>query len=409
MNFDDKYEDINSSSENDKPLRFSSSNTNNRSQPLEPSYLMLEDDFHEQQNNNHEENRPMGNKTKGSVSLNSFINRAEKQKAKTKLIAFNIVVSTLLILSLLSTVAMGAIAYYTGGGLYQNITTDKDQLGITQEVLDTLPKGVINIALFGIDTRSKETENRTKPLSGRSDTMIILSVDCDNNTAKMVSLMRDSWVDVDGKMRKINSAYARGGPELAIKTLNKNFGLNITDYVSVSIHQLWKVIDIVCNAEGSKIKINVTEAERVHMNKLIESENFGVNPLDKSGYVELDGGQAMVYSRIRKIDGDNVRVMRQQKILNNLFEKGKNIPLSKYPDLLKELMKNIETSLSYDEIFKFAPLISGGSLSLDSASIPNDEVKATGKIFEDTGGAWVWKFDIYEAKAFIYKYLYGIE
>ncbi len=384
MDFNDKFEDISSSSKNDEPQRYTPTS-------------------------NQKEEVPMNNKKDDVVFLNSFTNKADRQKAKTKLVAFNIVVSTLLILSIISTFAMGVLAYYTGGGLYQNITTDKDKLGITQEVLDTLPKGVINIALFGIDTRSKETENRKKPISGRSDTMIILSFDSEKNTVKMVSLLRDSWVNVDGKMRKINSAYARGGPELAIKTINQNFGLNITDYVSVSIHQLWKVIDLVCEAEGSNIKIHVTEAERTNMNLLAKKEGFGVNQLEKSGYVELDGGQAMLYARLRKMDGDNIRVLRQQKILNCLFEKGKNIPLSKYPDLLKEIIKNIETSLSYDEIIKFAPLISGGKLSLESESVPNNEVKATGKIFEDTGGAWVWKFDITEAKAYIYKYLYGIE
>lgn len=384
MDFNDKFEDISSSSKNDEPQRYTPTS-------------------------NQKEEVPMNNKKDDVVFLNSFTNKAARQKAKTKLVAFNIVVSTLLILSIISTFAMGVLAYYTGGGLYQNITTDKDKLGITQEVLDTLPKGVINIALFGIDTRSKETENRKKPISGRSDTMIILSFDSEKNTVKMVSLLRDSWVNVDGKMRKINSAYARGGPELAIKTINQNFGLNITDYVSVSIHQLWKVIDLVCEAEGSNIKIHVTEAERTNMNLLAKKEGFGVNQLEKSGYVELDGGQAMLYARLRKMDGDNIRVLRQQKILNCLFEKGKNIPLSKYPDLLKEIIKNIETSLSYDEIIKFAPLISGGKLSLESESVPNNEVKATGKIFEDTGGAWVWKFDITEAKAYIYKYLYGIE
>lgn len=409
MNFDDRFEDINSSSKDDNPLRFSAPKTNEENEAYDFSmFLPGGDSSHK--DDVVTEGEPIVSPTKSNVvSLNRYAKDSARQKAKVKLMAFNIVVSTLLILSMLSTFAMGVVAYYTGGGLYQKITTDKEELGITQEAIDNLPKGVINIALFGVDSRSKVTENRTKPLSGRSDTIIILSVDRDNNTVKMVSIMRDSWVDVDGKMRKINTAYARGGPQLAIKTLNQNFGLNITDYVAVSIHQLWKVIDLVCDVEGSKIKIHITEREREHLNLISEREGLGVAELKKSGYVELDGGQAMVYARIRKIDGDNVRVMRQQKILNCLFEKAKNIPLSKYPDLLKEVIKNVETSLSYDEIFKFAPLLAGGSLSLDSVSLPNDEVKGTGKIFEDTGGAWVWKFDLYEAKAFIYKYLYGIE
>jgi LCP family protein required for cell wall assembly len=225
--------------------------------------------------------------------------------------------------------------------------------------------------------------------------------------------LRDSWVEVDAKgksmMRKINTAYSLGGAECAIKTINTNFNLNITDYVAVSLHQLWKVIDLVCEAEGSGIKIQITEAERKQLNYLADSEGFGVKHVKKAGEVELDGGQAMTYSRIRKIDSDGVRAMRQQKVLNCLFEKAKSIPLSKYPGLLKEVMKNVETSLSYDEIFKFAPLLAGGSLSLESKTIPNDDVVAEGKIFSDTRGAWVWKYDLDEATRYIYKFLYNID
>lgn len=346
-------------------------------------------------------------KIEKGVSLNRYTRTQAKRKAKTKLIAFNIVVSTLLVLSIFSTFVMGVVAYYTGDGSYQQITQDKTQLGINEEA-KKLPKEVVNIALFGLDSRSKVTENRKKPLSGLADTVIILSVDLEHNTVKMVSVLRDSWVDVDGTMRKINAAYAYGGAPLAIKTLNYNFGLNITDYVSVSLHQLWKVVDLVCEAEGSKIQIRITEAERKQLNYLANSEGFGVNKLDKAGLVELDGGQAMTYARIRKIDGDGVRALRQQKILNCLFEKAKAIPLTKYPALLKEVMKNVETSLSYDEIFKFAPLLAGGSLSLESKTIPGDTIHAEGKIFSDTRGAWVWKYDLDEAKKYIHEYLYGI-
>ncbi len=356
-------------------------------------------------NNEYEDIRSSSGNSQKGVPLRKYA--TIKRKVKTRLIIFNIAVSTVLILSIICTFAMGVVAYYTGDGAYQHITQDHAELGITEEA-KKLPKEVINVALFGLDSRSKVTENRKKPLSGLADTVIILSVDLENNTVKMVSVLRDSWVDVDGTMRKLNTAYARGGAPLAIKTLNYNFGLNITDYVSVSLHQLWRVIDLVCEAEGSKIQIRITEAERKQLNYLANSEGFGVNKLDKSGLVELDGGQAMTYARIRKIDGDGVRALRQQKILNCLFEKAKAIPLPKYPALLKNVMKNVETSLSYDEIFKFAPLIAGGSLSLNSQTIPGDDIPAEGKIFSDTRGAWVWKYDLQKAKKYIHEYLYGI-
>lgn len=419
---DNDFEDISSSSEGNKPIKLPKPENEDTEAVTEPEHNPFDDDIIYSNRNgtaSSEQNVPLSeafllkdendmptpNKKQSAVKLYSA---QKKRKMKNRLIAFNIVTSTVLVLSILTTFVMGTLAYYTGGGTYQEITKNESDLGITEEA-QKLPKEVINIALFGLDSRSKKVENRKEPLKGLADTVIILSVDQENNTVKMISVLRDSWVDVDGKMRKINTAYAYGGAELAIKTINQNFHLNITDYVSVSLHQLWKVIDLVCEVEGSGIKIHVTEAERKQLNYLADSEGFGVKHLKKSGYVELDGGQAMTYSRIRKIDSDGVRAMRQQKILNCLFEKAKAIPLSKYPGLLKEVMKNVETSLSYDEIFKFAPLLAGGSLSLESKTIPNDDVVAEGKIFSDTRGAWVWKYDLDEATEYIYKFLYNIE
>ena len=426
MNFRDEFEDISSSTPGSKPLRFTADND-------EPdlmkngSDMFSEDIIYSNRNdtslsdnvplneaflNVGEEEMPTQRKSGYKKSARGSVSAKNQKKLKNRIIAFNIVVSTVLVISLLSTFVMGVLAYYTGGGTYQNITKDKSELGINEQA-QQLPEEVINIALFGLDSRSKDVENRNKPLTGRADTIIVLSVDQKNNTVKMVSVLRDSWVEVENKgeskMRKINAAYALGGPECAIKTINANFNLNITDYVAVSLYQLWKVIDLVCEAEGSGIKIKITEAERKQLNHLADAEGFGVKHVENAGEVELDGGQAMTYSRIRKIDNDSVRSMRQQKVLNCLFEKAKNIPISKYPGLLKEVLKNIETSLSYDKIFKFAPLLAGGSLSLESKTLPNDEVVAEGKIFSDTRGAWVWKYDLNEATRYIYKFLYNID
>ncbi len=427
MTFRNEFEDISSSTPGNKPLRYTADEKKESASKQSESDLFTDDIIYSNSNGTldsdnvplseaflleGDEEMPTRRDTASLKSAHGSNHNKNKAKMKTRLVAFNIIVSTVLVLSLLSTFVMGAVAYYTGGGTYQEITKNDSELGITEQA-QKLPKEVINIALFGLDSRSKKVENRKEPLKGLADTVIILSVDQENNTVKMISILRDSWVEVENKgtsmMRKINTAYALGGAECAIKTINTNFNLNITDYVSVSLHQLWKVIDLVCEAEGSGIKIQITEAERKQLNYLADSEGFGVKHVKKAGEVELDGGQAMTYSRIRKIDSDGVRAMRQQKVLNCLFEKAKSISLSKYPGLLKEVMKNVETSLSYDEIFKFAPLLAGGSLSLESKTIPNDDVVAEGKIFSDTRGAWVWKYDLDEATRYIYKFLYNID
>lgn len=338
-------------------------------------------------------------------SLNAYSSK-NKKRIKRNIKIFNIITSTVLVLSIIFTGVLGAIAYYTGDMKIGELSDDHDDIGISTEAAQ-LPKGIINIALFGIDSRSRDAENRTTALAGRSDTIIVLSLNTYDNTIKMTSILRDSWVHIDGGKKynsynKINAAYSIGGPQLAVKTINTLFGLNITDYVSISLYQLWAVIDIM-----GGIDINITEAERKELNRLSSHEGFNVDKLYETGLVHLNGGQAMIYSRIRKIDSEGNRALRQQKVLNCLFEKVKTLKTTQYPALLKSVLAYVETSLSYDEIFNFSPMLTKGSIKLQSTSIPGNEVVAVGGVFDDTRGGWVWKYDMDEAKEYIHKWIYG--
>ena len=342
---------------------------------------------------------------RGERSLNSFSKKSKKRKSNQKIKMFNILVSTLLVLSLICTGVLGVAAYYLGDMSQVYIPDNHEELGIDKDLIADLPKGITNIALFGLDSRSRVTDDRTKAMKGLSDSIIILSVNTNNNTVKLTSILRDSYVPVDGHgTRKITEAYSLGGAALALKTLNKNFGLNITDYVSVSLFQLWKVIDFL-----GGIDIQITEAERRELNALSNSEGFGVKKVPEAGYVHLDGGQAMIYARIRKIDGENFRALRQQKVLTCLFEKAKKLSITKYPALLKSIMQHVETSLSYSEIIEFAPMLANSDLTLQKTSVPGDEVIAEGGIFPDTHGSWVWKYDLKEATNYIRKWIYNID
>ncbi|MBE6798204.1 MAG: LytR family transcriptional regulator [Ruminococcaceae bacterium] len=338
--------------------------------------------------------------TKNASKRKSYL---KNKKIRQRIRVFNILTSFVLIVCIIITAAMGVLIYYTGDLNIGSINSGN--LGISAEAAK-LPKGVTNIALFGIDSRSRDAQNRTEALSGRSDTVIVLSINTIDGTVKLTSLLRDSWVYIDGGKKfkgydKLNAAYSHGGPELAIKTINSQFGLNISDYVALSLLQLQEVIDIM-----GGIDIHITEAERVALNGLANSEGYNVKPLYQTGYVHLDGGQAMMYSRIRKIDSEGNRALRQQKVLSCLFEKAKKLPISQYPGVLKEMLQYVETSLSYDEIFGFSPILSKG-IKLQSTSIPGDEVIAYGGVFEDTRGGWVWKYDLNEAKDYIIDWIYG--
>ncbi len=329
------------------------------------------------------------------------------RKHKRQLLMFNTITSIVLAVCVFATAALGLVAYTVSNMRHTDII--EENVGISEEAKD-LPKEIINIALFGIDSRSTKVENLTEALSGRSDTIIILSINTIDKSIKMTSILRDSWVPMLNSKRKpttnkINAAYSFGGAENALRTINTNFGLNITDYVAVNMQQMVRIVDIL---DGDGLKVNITPMEMRRINELSDnSEGFNSPPLTKHGLVKLNPVQAVCYTRIRD-DSEETRVLRQQKILGMLFENAKNLSPTEYPAVLNKLLAFVETSLSFDDIYQFAPMLSISSLHLQTTAVPGKEVVAQGGIFEDTNGTWVWKYDIEKAKNYILKWIYGI-
>lgn len=329
----------------------------------------------------------------------AYIISGNLKKKKKKLIVANVLLSIVLVFSTLSSAFLGAVWYYMGDMKQNEITSNLSELGIESET-SKLDDDIINIAMFGVDSRN------TNKTTGRSDSIIILSVDTNKKTIKTTSILRDSYVPVTGYgMQKINAAYAKGGPVLAINTLNKNFKLNITEYVTVNFSMLADVIDIM-----GGIDLEITEKERQQINWLIGSEDFESSyktPLvKKSGLVHLNGKQAMHYARIRKIDSDAVRSQRQAKVLDLLLDKVKKTNISKYPGILKSVMKHVETSLSYSEILSYAPLVSNLG-SIESTYVPDakQDVNVKGGTYKNAG--WVYRYDIDAAADRIHEFIYG--
>ncbi len=228
---------------------------------------------------------------------------------------------------------------------------DRGETQLNEEELDThegLSDEVINIAVFGVDSRTDE-------VAGRSDAMMIVSVDMKHNKIKAVSLMRDSLVNIQGYGKyKLNGAYARGGFELAIKTINQNFKMNITDYVSLNFNQLAGIVDALGGVE-----VEVTEAERRNANKYIKemANEAGEKPdlIKKSGEVTLYGYQAVAYARIRYVgNADFERTERQREVMEKLMNKALATNPVRYPVLIKSLIPMVETSLSNEEILRIA-------------------------------------------------------
>lgn len=225
----------------------------------------------------------------------------------------------------------------------QKTTLDSDKLGIVKK--DNTK--VKNIALFGIDAVEGEL--------GRSDSIMIISMDDKHKNVKISSLVRDSYVDIEGHGEdKLNHAYAFGGPELAIKTINQNFQLNVDDFVAVNFSTLPKIIDMVGGVE-----VEVYEDEVNNINDYIQDNNYRNNTnssgIDGAGVQTLNGTQALAYCRIRYTEGGDIRrTERQRTVISSLMKKASELSVTEYPKLLNELLPMVETSLSNSEIVKLA-------------------------------------------------------
>lgn len=299
-----------------------------------------------------------------------------------------IVVAVILLLAAVSC----ALVFGMWGGFKKNV--DKDNLGVSDDIANKYGKtDIVNIALFGVDTRDKDS------FSGRSDSIMIVSIDKAKNDVKLISVLRDSCVAIDGHgNQKITHAHAYGGAELAIKTLNQNFNMNITDYATINFYKLAEAIDIL-----GGVDIDITEDERLELNNIGDDDNPNFQYVEKSGMVHLTGEQASVYSRIRKRDSDNARVDRQKKVIECLIDKARNISPTKYADLVKAGMALCETSMSVPEVLSFAPMLSN-DITIETMVVPGDEDNAVGGIYE---GAWVWRYDLAAAADRMHLFIYG--
>ncbi|MBL4930250.1 LCP family protein [Clostridium paridis] len=284
-------------------------------------------------------------------------NKSSKKPKKKKIIILSVLAFILII------AAIGVGYAFSLLNKVDTVKVDKQDLDISKTI-DEQYKDVTNIALFGIDATDNE--------AGRSDAIMILTIDSNRNNVRLSSIMRDSYVNIKGHGEdKITHAYAFGGPELAISTLNTNFDLNIKDFATVNFSSLPKVIN---DLDG--IDINLTSGDLKYINKYIDSLNKVNNTsspnIAGTGVHHLDGTQALAYCRIRYDGGDQERTQRQRTVLDALFQKIKATNKAKYPSILNELLPLIQTSLSSTDLLKLAT--NATSLStLEQDRFPRDD------------------------------------
>ncbi len=270
----------------------------------------------------------------------------KKSKKNSGLRIFLKVVLVLLIILLIFFASVTMMAYSKLSKInYVKIENIEINEGVSEQL-----KGYRNIVLFGVDARANTYDNT------RSDCIIIASINQDTKDVKLTSIYRDTYVNIDGHgYDKITHAYAYGGPELAINTINKNFDLNISEFVAVNFDA---VVDIIDTIGGVNIAIESDELKYIndYIGAVDQQMGRKTARITKTGTQNLSGVQALAYSRIRyTAGGDYKRTERMRDVLNAGFNKIKTLGVGKLNNLADILLPKVYTNVGSSEILSLIP------------------------------------------------------
>lgn len=305
-----------------------------------------------------------------------------------------------MLVSFLSLIAIGstvsfAYLYNKVISINNDVATIKDELGendAQEKEVDLLKgvvvsKNIINILAVGSDSRSYDDV-------GRADSIMIVTIDEKHKKVKLTSIARDTYVDIPryGK-EKINHAYAYGGVDLLIETIESNLGIEISEYIQVNFNSFIEIIDVL-----GGIKLDVHESELEELNKFIpECYEAQVNPsgeielIEKPGEQILNGYQALSYARIRKNDDAFQRDNRQRLMMQELLNKLKGISILDVPKVLESIIPYVDSSLPNTEIANLGlKTLKMGVSEISQSSFPALEY-SEGGILGSKG--WVLQYD----------------
>ena len=209
---------------------------------------------------------------------------------------------------------------------------------------------VRSILILGTDNRGDET--------GRSDSMILLSINTRTHEMTMTSFMRDCYVEIpDYGWNKLNAAYAFGGADLLMETIENNFKVRIDDYVSIDFLSFSSIVDSVggldmdvSDEEAAEINI-ILQAE---LNELMGDDRYA-DLLESGGYLHLNGKQALAYARIRNVgNSDFERTGRQRKVIELILNKVKTLRPSIFTNIAKNVIPDVSTNMSTLEMYLYS-------------------------------------------------------
>ncbi|MDO4386997.1 MAG: LCP family protein [Clostridia bacterium] len=271
----------------------------------------------------------------------------------------------------------GTSAEDAEGGLFDDDNWVEDPLEEIlfddQLITDAFDKldGMRNILLLGVDSR-------TGSISGRTDTMILLSVDIEGNLIKMTSFLRDTYVSIPGyKNNRLNAAYVYGGFDLLAATFEQNFGIRPDAYVAVNLSGLTRVID---ELGGVYVDVNSKKIDRINAviywynKQVLNLSNLRDGYLTKGGLQKLTGKQAEAWARYRYSESDMQRAERQRQLISIIFEQICKMSLSELVSFAMDNIDLVKTNLGISDIISLAPAV----LALRDAEIRELQIPVSG-------------------------------
>ena len=338
--------------------------------------------------------------------------RKRGKRKKSSIIILCVELAVLLVL--------GVVAYTLF--VKMNVTkvgkVELDETEIQQSISETVQsnesmKGYTNIALFGVDSREGQLDKNT-----RSDTIMIASINNETGDIKLVSVYRDTYLNLSNDTySKANAAYAAGGPQQAISMLNMNLDMDIEDFVTIGFDGL---IDVIDDLGG--IEIDVQENEISHLNNYqisMVGKQSGTNAAGEANYVAtegvdytavttagkqtLNGLQATAYCRIRYVGNDFQRAQRQRTVLMAVLEKAKTVSASKLADIAGDVFSETYTSFDLEEIVDLLGNIANYNVT-GNDGFPYEDYRKTGTLGK--AGSCVVAWDLTDNVEWLHEFLF---
>lgn len=233
---------------------------------------------------------------------------------------------------------------------------DADQLVTVHE--DANMEDYTNIALFGVDTRSEDLSSE----KSRSDAIIVASINNRTKEVKLISLYRDTYCSVNGTYTKLTHAYAYGGPELAISTINRNLDLDIEQYATVNFTIMANIVDAIGGVE-LEVESDFIDDLNTYIREMNNQTGGNSSEFTSAGTYTFDGNQAVAYARIRhNQNGDFSRASRQRILLQAIAKQAQQHPFA-FLKAVNKVLPQVQTNMETSDIMKLLLSSSGYTIS----------------------------------------------